>query len=597
MHRVIHEVLDKLPDEHSIRAISLDEELRGRRVESRAPALVATLVLVHDAGAGAGRAARRCTTPRSSASPGRRSAPTATPGPASPCRRTDARIAFESEADNLSAIDDNALVNIFVRDVGHGHHDAGQPEQRGRGGGRRLRQPGDLGRRAVRRVRVGGRQPQRRDDNNAVTNIYLHDTLDRNHAAREPGRADGAAADGDSGNPSVSGSRRGGRLRVAGDEPQRRGRRRGQGHLHAQHRAGHDRAHQPHQRHRRRAPTATRSTRRISKSGTADRVRVGRRQHLSPTTATSTRTSSWSSRGSGFFRHVSRTTAVGTVERARQRQLDAARDLRQRRVRRVHLDRHEPRRGDRSRRTCSCATSRPTTRASSAAWQGRGRRARTRRPRPRSRRTACRSPSPPSADNLSAGDNDAAHERLRAPRLLRDDDAGQPRDRRGWRAADGELVRRPRSPAAGDFVAFASDGPRPGAGPRTTRARTPPTGSLRSSGASCPIVPPPPVIPPDLGLNDHSAGHGGGGDTAATDRRPRRRRARGGRPRRDGPRRRRSRSRPRRREPLQPRDGQPAARQDLRHRRPTTRPAAVPATTRSPWAPAPTSATAARAGR
>jgi hypothetical protein len=28
VHRVIHEVLDKLPDEHSIRAINLDEELR-----------------------------------------------------------------------------------------------------------------------------------------------------------------------------------------------------------------------------------------------------------------------------------------------------------------------------------------------------------------------------------------------------------------------------------------------------------------------------------------------------------------------------------------------------------------------------------------
>jgi hypothetical protein len=27
VHRVIHEVLDKLPDEHSIRAIVLDEEL------------------------------------------------------------------------------------------------------------------------------------------------------------------------------------------------------------------------------------------------------------------------------------------------------------------------------------------------------------------------------------------------------------------------------------------------------------------------------------------------------------------------------------------------------------------------------------------
>jgi hypothetical protein len=29
VHRVIHEVLAKLPDEHSIRAISLDDELRG----------------------------------------------------------------------------------------------------------------------------------------------------------------------------------------------------------------------------------------------------------------------------------------------------------------------------------------------------------------------------------------------------------------------------------------------------------------------------------------------------------------------------------------------------------------------------------------
>jgi hypothetical protein len=27
VHRVIHEVLEKLPDEHSIRAISLDQEL------------------------------------------------------------------------------------------------------------------------------------------------------------------------------------------------------------------------------------------------------------------------------------------------------------------------------------------------------------------------------------------------------------------------------------------------------------------------------------------------------------------------------------------------------------------------------------------
>jgi len=29
VHRVIHELLDKLPDEHSIRAIDLNRELRG----------------------------------------------------------------------------------------------------------------------------------------------------------------------------------------------------------------------------------------------------------------------------------------------------------------------------------------------------------------------------------------------------------------------------------------------------------------------------------------------------------------------------------------------------------------------------------------
>jgi hypothetical protein len=28
VHRIIHEVLEKLPDEHSIRAIALDDELR-----------------------------------------------------------------------------------------------------------------------------------------------------------------------------------------------------------------------------------------------------------------------------------------------------------------------------------------------------------------------------------------------------------------------------------------------------------------------------------------------------------------------------------------------------------------------------------------
>src|SRR4051794_36599053 len=37
VHRVVHEVLHKLPDEHSIRAIDLNRELRGIRPARSAP--------------------------------------------------------------------------------------------------------------------------------------------------------------------------------------------------------------------------------------------------------------------------------------------------------------------------------------------------------------------------------------------------------------------------------------------------------------------------------------------------------------------------------------------------------------------------------
>jgi hypothetical protein len=34
VRRVVHEVLEKLPDEHAIRAIELDQEVNGTRLES-----------------------------------------------------------------------------------------------------------------------------------------------------------------------------------------------------------------------------------------------------------------------------------------------------------------------------------------------------------------------------------------------------------------------------------------------------------------------------------------------------------------------------------------------------------------------------------
>jgi Tol biopolymer transport system component len=62
---------------------------------------------------------------------------------------------------------------------------------------------------------------------------------------------------------------------------------------------------------------------------------------------------------------------------------------------------------------------------------------------------------------------------------------------------------------AGDFVAFAAPVPEP-LGRRTTRPRV--TASFfQVLRRELPLVPPPPVIPNDLGLNDHSDGHGVGG--------------------------------------------------------------------------------------
>ena len=73
-------------------------------------------------------------------------------------------VAFSSDADNLSAEDADAVLDVFVRDLQAATHHPGQPGGRP-GGRRRQRQlpvPGDLGRRALRGVPVARRQPRGR---------------------------------------------------------------------------------------------------------------------------------------------------------------------------------------------------------------------------------------------------------------------------------------------------------------------------------------------------------------------------------------------------------------------------------------------------
>ena len=114
------------------------------------------------------------------------------------------RVAFESSADNLSTIDNNAVVNIFVRDMGTGITTLVSRNTDGQGATAGSANPA---------ISYDGNfvafesQADNLDlhDNDAVTNVFLHNALTGTTELVSKG-SDGAAADRDSGNPAVSGS-------------------------------------------------------------------------------------------------------------------------------------------------------------------------------------------------------------------------------------------------------------------------------------------------------------------------------------------------------------------------------------------------------
>jgi Tol biopolymer transport system component len=111
-------------------------------------------------------------------------------------------VAFESQADNLSDTDNNGVVNIFVRDV-----EAGTTTLVSRSGG--LAADGSSGNPAIsyggRYVAFESQADNLSDvDNNAVTNVFVHDILDGTTQLVSQA-SDGTAADRDSGNPALSG--------------------------------------------------------------------------------------------------------------------------------------------------------------------------------------------------------------------------------------------------------------------------------------------------------------------------------------------------------------------------------------------------------
>ena len=99
------------------------------------------------------------------ASRGARGAPRADDGVYDPAISGNGRfVAFTTAASNLGAGDLHGRTQVFVRDLRSAHDDARQPRDRRarRGRGRLLRRRGDLARRPLRRVLVGGAQPRGR---------------------------------------------------------------------------------------------------------------------------------------------------------------------------------------------------------------------------------------------------------------------------------------------------------------------------------------------------------------------------------------------------------------------------------------------------
>ncbi len=120
------------------------------------------------------------------------------------------RIAFESSADNLSEFDDNTVVNIFVRDMGTGLTAlASQKDGVGATAGSANPSISADGRYVAFESGADNLDTCVNEldtcDDNSVTNVFLYDTLNETTELISQA-SDGTPADRDSGNPAVSGA-------------------------------------------------------------------------------------------------------------------------------------------------------------------------------------------------------------------------------------------------------------------------------------------------------------------------------------------------------------------------------------------------------
>ena len=154
-------------------------------------------------------------------------------------------VVFESTADNLSAADDDSVVNIYVRDRETGRRrswSAAPPAPPVRAPTPTPPNPAISPGGALRGVRVARHNLSDADDDPSPTSSCATSADTTTLVSRAP---DGSPADGDSGDPALSAKRRGRGLRVAGDQPQRHRRRCVHGHLHVRLRRRHHDAGQP----------------------------------------------------------------------------------------------------------------------------------------------------------------------------------------------------------------------------------------------------------------------------------------------------------------------------------------------------------------
>jgi Tol biopolymer transport system component len=412
------------------------------------------------------------------------------------------RIAFESSADNLSGFDDNTLVNIFVRDVGTGI--TGLASQISGVGA-----DADSANPAIsadgRFVTFESRADNLSDlDDDSVTNVFVYDTSEETTqlVSQAP---DGSAANGDSGNPALSG---GGEVIAfeskatnlsADDDDAAKDiftRSIAQGTTTLVSRVegvgvgGNGDSFDP---------TISRSGTRVAFASNADNLHADDRDLYTNVFMVEPRFR--------LLRHVSRTTTVGAVS--------------------------EPANGNSTEPVISGnggfvaftssatnlgAVSAPTNvflrylQANNTSlvsrMEGQGAPAADSSSSPAVSEDGLQVAFTSAADNLSDRDNDQF-----TNAFVRQIYYGTTTLVSRASGADGAPLdgsaSAPAISSAGDFVAFASQVFNQG-GPRVPRGR-PPTGFVQVLRRELSVVPPPPVIPPDLGLNDHTQGHGGGG--------------------------------------------------------------------------------------